>query len=569
MRFWITPTTVLLTLAAVTSAAAWSNGGPAPDKVLQGAATGLGNIQGIAVAASGTTFVVNYNSETLTAHDGDWADGNTAPSKTLVGAATGLNDPYDVAVDSLGRTYVANLNGDLTVYAANWAAGNTAPSRRITEYGTNTQLVDALALTVKDDGTIYVVQNKSNPTNFMARYIGEVLVYGPTATGDVAPVQVISGGASVGNTGLSYASGIAVDGDGLIYVATGSNGVKVFAANASGNATPVKSLTGNAYRVTLDTAGRLYVTDQYAGAVRVYEAGFASGASPIKTLSGGSTGFGEPRDVAFDATGRMYVGTSGNTSPTSVRVFSTSYQSITFPPLADTALSAGPVTASASASSMGTVTFSTTTPSVCTSGGTDGATITLVSAGTCTVRASQLGTAAWNPAQPVDRSFVVTATPPTSPSPGPTPTPSAGATPETQSPAAATAVTDTPARLTTTLLPSRTRLAAGQLMRLGIRAANAGGTATAPVTACVRLPANLVVVRGTPASRSGRTMCFSMGAVPAGAQTTQVVTVRAEADGPTTDRISGASRASGSAAVAATPVTVAIASRSGWTKVTG
>jgi len=557
MRFWIPPTTVFLALAVVASAAAWSNGGPAPDKVLAGAATGLDNVQGIAVAGSGTTFVVNYNSETLTAYDGDWTDGNTAPSKTLVGAATGMNDPYDVAVDSLGRTYVANLNGDLTVYAANWAGGNTAPIRAITEYGTNTQLVDALALTVKDDGTIYVVQNKSNFMSFSAPYIGEVLVYGPTATGDVAPVQVISGGASVGNTGLSYASGIAVDGDGLIYVATGSNGVKVFAANASGDATPVKSLTGNAYRVTLDDAGRLYVTDEFAGEVRVYEAGFASGASPIKTLSGGSTGFGEPRDVAFDATGRMYVGTSGNTSPTSVRVFSTSYQSITFPPLADTALSAGPVTASASASSTETVTFSTTTPSVCTSGGTDGATITLVSAGTCTVRADQAGSATWDPAPPVDRSFIVTAAPPAPPAP--TPTPSAGATPEAPS----------PARLTTTLLPSRTRLAAGQLMRLGIRTANAGGTATAPVTACVRLPANLVVVRGTPASRSGRTMCFRMGAVPAGAQATQVVTVRAEADGPTTDRISGASRASGSAAVAATPVTVAIASRSGWTKVTG
>ena len=567
MMLRIPPVAVVLALAVATTAGAWSSGGPAPDKILQGAGTGLNNIQGIAVDGSGTTFAVNYNAspQSLTAYSGDWANGNTAPSKTLVGAATGLHDPYDVAVDSSGRMYVANLNGDLTVHAANWAAGNTAPIRTITEYGTNTQLVDALALTVKDDGTIYVVQNRTNFFTFS--YVGDVLVYGPTANGDVAPIQVISGGANAGNTGLTYASGIAVDGDGLIYVAAGSSGVRVFAANASGNATPIKTLTGNAYRVSFDTSGRLYVTDDSGGAIRVYEKGFASGAAPIKTLSGGSTGFGEPRDVAFDSAGRMYVGTSGNSSPTSVRVFSTSYQSITFPTLADTPLSTGTVTASASSSSSGTVTFTSTTPGICTSGGTDGATITLVGAGTCTVRAAQAGSATWNPAPPVDRSFVVTDVSPTPPTPSPAP--SVEAAPGAPSTAATTAVIDTPASLTTTVLPSRTRLAAGQLMRLGIRTANAGGTATAPVTACLRVPANLIVVRSAPGTRSGRNVCFQMGAVLPGTQATRVVTVRSGVDGPTTDRISGTSQASGSASVAATPVVIAIAPRSGWTIVTG
>jgi hypothetical protein len=47
------------------------------------------------------------------------------------------------------------------------------------------------------------------------------------------------------------------------------------------------------------------------------------------------------------------------------------------------------------------------TPSVCTSSGTNGATIGLVAAGTCTVQADQAGNANYNAATPVARSFMV------------------------------------------------------------------------------------------------------------------------------------------------------------------
>ncbi len=66
-----------------------------------------------------------------------------------------------------------------------------------------------------------------------------------------------------------------------------------------------------------------------------------------------------------------------------------------------------PFTVSATASSGLAVTFSTTTPSVCTSSGTNGSTITLIARGTCTVRASQAGNATYNAATSVNRSFTV------------------------------------------------------------------------------------------------------------------------------------------------------------------
>ena len=64
-------------------------------------------------------------------------------------------------------------------------------------------------------------------------------------------------------------------------------------------------------------------------------------------------------------------------------------------------------TVSAVASSGPTVSFTTTTPSVCSSGGANGATITLAEPGTCTVEATQAGNATYNAATPVYRGFTV------------------------------------------------------------------------------------------------------------------------------------------------------------------
>ena len=64
-----------------------------------------------------------------------------------------------------------------------------------------------------------------------------------------------------------------------------------------------------------------------------------------------------------------------------------------------------PVTVRATASSGLAVTFSSATSSVCSAGGTNGASITLVKAGTCTVEANQAGNATYNPAPEVSQSF--------------------------------------------------------------------------------------------------------------------------------------------------------------------
>jgi len=82
-------------------------------------------------------------------------------------------------------------------------------------------------------------------------------------------------------------------------------------------------------------------------------------------------------------------------------------QTISFPPLADRMYGDPAPTATATASSGLPVAFSTTTPAVCTASGANGATISLVGAGTCTVRADQPGDAIRTPAPPVLTSFTV------------------------------------------------------------------------------------------------------------------------------------------------------------------
>ena len=87
----------------------------------------------------------------------------------------------------------------------------------------------------------------------------------------------------------------------------------------------------------------------------------------------------------------------------------TTAQTITFAALPARTLAQSPVTVSATASSGLPVTFTTTTPAVCTSGGSNGATITLVAAGTCTVVAGQAGSPVYRAAPSVTRNFRVAA----------------------------------------------------------------------------------------------------------------------------------------------------------------
>lgn len=83
-------------------------------------------------------------------------------------------------------------------------------------------------------------------------------------------------------------------------------------------------------------------------------------------------------------------------------------QSITFAKPADKTLADSPVTLTATASSNLPVSYSSSTPEVCT---VSGATVTLIKIGLCTITASQIGDATYKAAPPVTQSFNVSAAP--------------------------------------------------------------------------------------------------------------------------------------------------------------
>ena len=83
-------------------------------------------------------------------------------------------------------------------------------------------------------------------------------------------------------------------------------------------------------------------------------------------------------------------------------------QTITFAALSNRAYGTAAFTVSATATSGLQVSFSVATPTSCSSSGVNGATITLLAAGTCTVQADQAGNANISPAPSVQQSFTIT-----------------------------------------------------------------------------------------------------------------------------------------------------------------
>jgi sugar lactone lactonase YvrE len=237
------------------------------------------------------------------------ATGDVAPRYALCGSHTGLGSPASVAVDAGGNVYAGNPTlANVTVYAAG-PHGNQRPIATIG--GANTQIGSAFGLGVDAAGNIYVVNGQ---------YPGTVLVFPPGSNGNVAPIQNIS------VPGL-FSTNIAVSDNGQMYV-TGeySNGsyhsdsVLVYAPGSTGSATPIQTINGpdtglyNPSGIALDSHGNMYVSNYVAfpgpslsPSITVYAAGATGDAKPIRTITGSNTGLDYNYGIALDASGNIYV----------------------------------------------------------------------------------------------------------------------------------------------------------------------------------------------------------------------------------------------------------------------
>ena len=191
--------------------------------------------------------------------------GNATPLRILpANATTTIGVVNGLAVDSSGNLFVSEERAGIAVFTAA-QNGSVAPSRYIlgaSQPGGGLSTLELPgAIAVDASGNLYIANQNSNFT------AGSIVVFGPTATGNVAPARVITGALTMMN---GAPTGLATDLADNLYAAsnnltTAGPSVLVFAAEADGNIAPTRTISGSSTRlgmlwnVTVDPAANIYV----------------------------------------------------------------------------------------------------------------------------------------------------------------------------------------------------------------------------------------------------------------------------------------------------------------------
>jgi hypothetical protein len=174
---------------------------------------------------------------------------------------------------------------------------------------------------------VYVVQQ---PTS--GAVSGSILAFPATSNGTVSPTTTLT------TTGMIVTS-VFVDTKGQVYAGgtmispiLNTGVIEVFAAGASGTATPVRTITSNAgtfnssfYIPTsmwVDSLGQLYVTGQNAS-LSVFTPTANGAATPYRFLQGATTQISSANGVAVDSLGNIYIA-NGTSTTGSILAFSSS-----------------------------------------------------------------------------------------------------------------------------------------------------------------------------------------------------------------------------------------------------
>ena len=173
-------------------------------------------------------------------------------------------------------------------------------------------------------------------------------------------------------------------------------------------ATPVAPLitSANATSFTYNTAGTFTVTTTGTAPITILRTGaLPAGVNFVDNGNGTGTLAGTPTAVGvFPIT---FTAANG-TAPDAVQPFTLTVikanQTINFPNPGAQVFNVTPVTLTATATSLLTVTYTSTTPGVCSVAGTS---VTKITIGTCTINADQAGDGNYNPAPQVPQSFLI------------------------------------------------------------------------------------------------------------------------------------------------------------------
>lgn len=255
--------------------------------------------------------------------------GSVSVSAATASLATGGTDLLIARVQDLHGAPLASTSVAWAATAGSGVVASLTPTSGLTDgsgqattlltAGTTpgTAAVTATIAGVSATATLTVTGGfVAKPLYVVSQGNNSVMVYAAGASGDATPIATIGGG----NSGpLLAPSGIALDHAGNIYVTAydGYPGIVVYAAGSTGNATPttrIFSYENGPYSptgITLDGAGNIYVADPGDRSIRVFWAGASGAAIPRAVISGGNTGL-LPHGIALDRAGNIYVTNVGS-----------------------------------------------------------------------------------------------------------------------------------------------------------------------------------------------------------------------------------------------------------------
>ncbi|HEY1882446.1 MAG TPA: hypothetical protein VGG51_05335 [Candidatus Cybelea sp.] len=244
------------------------------------------------------TYVVSYETNEILGFPLA-ANGNVAPTAIVGGSKTNLDQPDALAIDSASGTFfVANGNyGDHRILIfPKNSNGNVAPK---VLGGSSVPIQNTEGLAVDAHGELYV-------SDYTAKAI---YVFAAGASGNTAPIRTIAGVA----TELVQPLGMSFDSSGHLYVANGHDStapVEEFAAGANGNVAPIATIGGSHTKllgisdVVLDPHNRIMVPN--AGCIEIFAAGAHGNVSPAATIKGNKTTIVDLTTLGTDANGSIY-----------------------------------------------------------------------------------------------------------------------------------------------------------------------------------------------------------------------------------------------------------------------
>jgi hypothetical protein len=274
-------------------------------------------------ASQADLYVANSAGASVTVYP-PTAVGNSAPSRTIAGINTGFNSPETLFADTVNNElYVADFFGKaIRVFPLN-ANGNVSPTRTLID-GANSgigQVRDMVVDTVNNE-LIVVTGNNS------------VRVFSRTASGDAVPVRTLSGANTLFNNPISIAFD-SVAGELFIdsydVAGPGLPGILVFNRTDSGNVAPKRFIAGaNAQfgtftnYVTVDRAnGELLAQGDDGLGIVVFNLTDSGNVAPKRNLTGAATGFTTIGGLIVDnANNRLIADNQSGGGSDSVFVFS-------------------------------------------------------------------------------------------------------------------------------------------------------------------------------------------------------------------------------------------------------